>query len=204
VPADAGTLSAQGLARSQAFADYLRSVLLPLAQLSDAMLAEHFAWLRKETGRQLMAEGYEASDIVYEESLDLRYQGEAYEIMTLWQGTRDSTAAYFHQLHDQYYLHADHHTPIECVNVYVKAMVKERKITLPKWQEIGSNQPFDWRSVVFLGEEIKTPCYHRTDLSKDQEIKGPALVFDPSSTTLVPPASRAVLDALGVLHIHLS
>ncbi|MCY0881909.1 MAG: hydantoinase/oxoprolinase family protein, partial [Firmicutes bacterium] len=149
VPADAGTLSAQGLARSQAFADRLRSVLLPLDQLSDETLCEHFSRLRAASGRQLIKEGYDAAAIFYEESLDLRYQGEAYEIMTGWQGTRAGTAEHFHHLHDQYYLHADHHTPIECVNVYVKATVKERQITLPQWRTSGSGQPFDWRPVVF-------------------------------------------------------
>ncbi|SMC04658.1 N-methylhydantoinase A [Sulfobacillus thermosulfidooxidans DSM 9293] len=201
IPPDAGTFSAQGLARSQAYADALASVLKPTHDLTLEYIQDLLEKLADKTVKQLADDGHRAESITSFYHLDLRYQGESYEILTPWQGTLKDTVDMFHQLHEQYYLHKELLTPVECVNLYVRSIAEMRTIPLPLWQNSAAAKPFAHRPMVFKGESLSTPCYRREELSADQRIFGPALVIEPASTILIPPHYQATVDHYGIIHI---
>ncbi|WP_053960275.1 hydantoinase/oxoprolinase family protein [Sulfobacillus thermosulfidooxidans] len=201
VPLDAGTLSAQGLARSQAYADSLVSILERMDEIEPEDMARIWNHLQEHTVRQLQSEGYESDQIQSSFFLDLRYKGESYEILTPWQGSLADTAERFHQLHEQYYLQSQRDLPVECVNAYVRSVSLDDPLPLPLWPNHAAGKAFTTRKMRFSGELMSAPCYQRTDLGPEQHIEGPALIIEPTSTILVPPAFQAQVDTYGIIHI---
>ena len=201
VPPDAGTLSAFGLALADSLGDGLESVLLPAAEASEGEIRARLEALAGALTDSLRAEGYTPNRIAIEPHLDLRYRGESYELLTPWRGDVAATVEAFHALHREQYMHADRDAPVECVNVYVRALGREGEGGRGPWRGRGDGRPFDVRPAVFEGRERATACFERETLPAGWRVEGPALVFDPSATSLVPPGGRAWLDGVGVLHI---
>jgi N-methylhydantoinase A len=52
----------------------------------------------------------------------------------------------------------------------------------------------DTRDVYFEGEFLKTPTYDRSKLKLDAQLKGPAIIEEVNSTTVIPPGASAVVD----------
>ena len=57
----------------------------------------------------------------------------------------------------------------------------------------------DERPVVFNGEPLPTRCYDRSHLVSGNAIRGPGLVFQMDSTTVLPPGWTARTDGYGNL-----
>jgi N-methylhydantoinase A len=55
----------------------------------------------------------------------------------------------------------------------------------------------DMRDVYFEGEFLKTPTYDRLKLKLDAQLKGPAIIEEVNSTTVIPPGASAVVDKYG-------
>lgn len=201
VPPDAGTLSAYGLALADSLVDGTKSLLVVASAAAEASIRASLAALERQLRAVLGAEGYVDERIVVEPSLDLRYRGESYELLTPWQGDLAGTVARFHALHREHYLNADADADVECVNVYVRAFGREGQEQRTPWQAGGDGRPLGEADAIFDGQALRTPRYRRSDLPAGWRGDGPAIVYDPSATTLVPPAWRARLDAIGVLHL---
>ena len=69
---------------------------------------------------------------------------------------------------------------------------------LPQRYEADSAR---FRPVWFrtAGGSVDTPVFDREEIGRGQEIDGPAIVEEWTSTTLLPPGWRAILDRLGNL-----
>jgi N-methylhydantoinase A/oxoprolinase/acetone carboxylase beta subunit len=87
------------------------------------------------------------------------------------------------------------------VNAYVRAFGREGQGGLGRWRGGGDGRPVATEPALFAGRALLTPRYERARLPAGWRAEGPAIVFDPSATTLVPPGWRARLDELGVLHM---
>ena len=203
VPPDAGTLSALGLALADSLADALVSVLVDATPESEAAVRDRLEGLTSRLRGVLRGEGYAEGSIAVERFLDLRYVGESYELLTPWQGDLEATLEAFHALHEEQYMHADRGAPVECVHAYVRAFGREGRASLAPWRGGSGGRPFARRAAVFGGRRLDTALYERAGLPAGWRAMGPAVVFDPSATTLVPPGAEARLDDLGVLHIRL-
>jgi N-methylhydantoinase A/oxoprolinase/acetone carboxylase beta subunit len=51
------------------------------------------------------------------------------------------------------------------------------------------------RGVFFAGVQRATRVYQRAQLRPGDEMDGPAIIEEPSCTTLIPPGYRATVDA---------
>lgn len=201
VPPEAGTLSAFGLALADSLSDGLESLLVPATAEREGEIRQRLEALAARVRATLAAEGYPPARIVAESYLDLRYVGESYELLTPWRGALAATLEAFCTLHREQYLHADPEAPVECVNAYVRAFGREEEGGLGPWRGGGDGRPVEVRGALFDGHERATAYFERAGLPPGWQAEGPALVFDPSATTLVPPGARARLDGVGVLHI---
>ena len=117
----------------------------------------------------------------------------------------------FNRLHKEEYGHAFPGNPIELVNIRVVATGK-----LPKMPDVPpptggkvEDALLDSADVYFAEDETgaglkahRTPFYERSKLAVGSKLKGPAVVVQADSTTVVPPdASLEVLES-GDLLIH--
>jgi N-methylhydantoinase A len=201
VPPSAGTLCAVGLALSGAVAVRTASLLRPaeadLAAEIEAALERLVADVRAELAR----EGHPAEAMSVSAALELRYRGESYELETPWQGNLADTLAAFHRLHAERYLHADPEAPVECVNAIVRGEAGARALPPRREHSHGAGRPAGERTIVLDGRRVPVPTYEREGLPTGFRAEGPALLFEMSSTILVPAGARFRVGEEGVLVI---
>jgi N-methylhydantoinase A/oxoprolinase/acetone carboxylase beta subunit len=129
-----------------------------------------------------------------ERSADLRYVGQSYELNVPWRPK--DFARPFHEEHEKIYGYSDRERAVEIVTVRVKASIEVTKPAIRS--ESGGGSGGGMRRVRAGGKWLRMPVYHRGDLSAKRR-KGPALVVDYGSTTLIPPRWQFVVDRTGNL-----
>jgi N-methylhydantoinase A len=84
---------------------------------------------------------------------------------------------------------------VELVNVRSTFVGRTLKPGFKKARKLrGRPAPVDVQPVWIDRQRVKTAIYDRAGLSVGHVIKGPAIIGEYSSTTLVPPGFRCVVD----------
>jgi N-methylhydantoinase A/oxoprolinase/acetone carboxylase beta subunit len=199
VPEYAGALSALGMLLADQVRDYAAGVLNHPGIEKEFLRLERLA--RKELpGAELIR------------SADIRYSGQSYELTVPWHAANPGQP--FHKEHGKVYGYANPDRAVEIVTIRVRAkrtvekprLVTRRRETLRL--RVGSGfQPAvgllpgsRLRRIHTAGSWRETPVYLRADLP-DRTLRGPALVLDYGSTTMIPPGWRFSLDKSGTLKI---
>ncbi len=133
---------------------------------------------------------------------DVRYRGQGWELTVPVSrpATIDSIRKVFEEKHMATYgfrLDKD----IEIVVVRVFGVIKRSKPTLKDPSVEGSPEASE-REVFFNGW-VKASVFNREDLPLGYKIKGPALIVEKYSTTVVPPRWEVVVGRYGVLEMRL-
>jgi N-methylhydantoinase A len=96
---------------------------------------------------------------------------------------------------------------VEVVNVGITALGKVRKPELAKVSKKGTLKEAlkEKRQVYFheAGGFTETAIYERSKLPSNTSFDGPAIVEQPDTTTVMPPASVGVIDDYGNLVIRI-
>jgi N-methylhydantoinase A len=194
VPALPGALSAVGILLADAVRDYSRTVMLP----AHADLEEVFAELEERGRSEFKAEQLSGFCL---RSIDLRYQGQGYELNVPF-GANVLDA--FHDLHRVRYGFAKEEHEVEVVNVRVRMVASSQPfdpVRRPIVRGDGQQALTGHRPVFFHGEPHYTPVYNRTALVPGDCFSGPAIITEYSSATILPPGDRLRVDALDNLLI---
>jgi N-methylhydantoinase A/oxoprolinase/acetone carboxylase beta subunit len=200
VPRNAGVLSAYGLLMADPVKDYTRSLMKPDSQVTVAGLEKEFRKLEAASLRDMSLDGFAHEDVILERSLDCRYLGQSYEIDVPFRMARTAGRAFleaFHSRHEKLYSYRHDKRSVEIVNLRIKAVAVTPKI--PPVKERGSSV-LDPRAVVtrqpiFYGRKAhEGAVVDRSRLRPGNELRGPALVIDPESTTFLPPGYAARVD----------
>jgi N-methylhydantoinase A len=201
VPKNPGILSALGMLMADFIKDYSLTVMLK--DVNDlSALRNCFRDLEARAGRDLLAEGIREDRIILEPYLDMRYQGQSYELMLAF---TDDYLAEFHCCHEQRYGYANPERKVEIVNIRLRARGTEDNIYLPESAYAGTGID----KAAFLGESrmifeqqsYPANIYDRERLAYGNCLTGPAIVAEYSATTVLPPGSKAVVDAFSNLVI---
>jgi N-methylhydantoinase A/oxoprolinase/acetone carboxylase beta subunit len=181
VPQHAGALSALGMLMADAVRDYAAGVL------GGASIEKHFDSLERRARR-------ESPDAQIERSADLRYRGQSYELNVPWPAGR--AFSNFHREHARIYGYSLPQREVEVVTIRVRArtrLPKPRIVRAPVrkgsletrrvWISAG------WRQVRVWNREQVTGTPRR----------GPALVLDYGSTTLISQGWTFHVDRAGNL-----
>ena len=195
VPAMPGVLAALGAVQSDLTATRTRSVLRPLA-------AEAFDTI--STALEAVAdEARGALDDARTETvfgLDVRYSGQSYELTVdvPAPGELGGAAEAFHVAHEQRFAHADRAAALEVVNVRATARVRSvTPLPIPAPGEGAVERAT--AEVVFGGETRTASVYAREDFRAGDVVRGPAIVTQLDTTTLIEPEWMATADAQGNL-----
>lgn len=204
VPPMPGNFSAFGLLTADVRHDYVRTRLVATADLGFEELQRIFAEMREEARLALHAEGFAARAMRFDARLDMRYIGQAFELSVPWAdglaSMRDVDRA-FYLAHEARYSHAID-DPVEIVSVRLSAYGVVPKPRLPRRAGgAGSlaEARADERDVIFEGVAGLTPVYARDRIPTGARLRGPALVEEPGTTTVVPPGVSTWPDAHGNL-----
>ena len=203
VPPSPGNFSAFGCLVSDLQITRTRTLLVETRRGEWSTVAAAFADLESESGAELATEGVAASDVVVRRELGMRYVGQSWELVVPIASEVDSMRAAelaFHAAHAKRYGHgAD--APAEVVTVRVTAIARTAKPALPSPANDGADAGIRTRPVYFDGAWTDTAILTRPELAASAAVKGPALVEEMGSVTVVPPDWRLEVGAIGEFHL---
>jgi N-methylhydantoinase A len=184
--------------------DYSRTVMLSGRAADSTTLAGLFAPLEDTARQEMTREGLCPDDLVLEYGLDMRYQGQSFELTVDLPGPRGaelpSLAEAFGRVHEDIYGYRHADAGVEVVNIRLRA--RGRRDPLPGLQprELQGPDPAPraWAGsvdAVFAGRRRRAAVLLRRHLEPGNQCAGPAVVAEYTSTTVVPPGWRARVDA---------
>ena len=189
VPAAPGVLCALGLLIADVAVEYSRSIMRPA---SDEVLLQLRALERELLAlaeSELRREGIAQSDMRFTATLDMRYEGQAYELNIPFD---ERATEAFHEAHERAYGHAIRWRAVEIVNLRLAGIGAIEK---PEFEEAAAI-PHD---AATIGEKASPKggaiqLYDRESLRPGSAFSGEALVFQMDSTTYVPAGWSARVD----------
>src|SRR5262245_14432780 len=191
VPRFPGALSALGLLLADVRKDYSRTLLIN-ADRSMRELNSTLAELHRVGQKELQAEGFKKREIQCMDFVDLRYHGQSYELTLKLEPDFPEK---FHEAHERRYGYANRGRPIQLVNVRSTFVGRTEKPEFKKSpKQRGRPVPVDRQSVWIDHKRMRTSIYDRSRLGHGHVIKGPAIIGEYSSTTLVPADFRCGVD----------
>ena len=200
VPNNPGILSAIGMLMADIIKDYSLTVMLNQFETDAERLSELFRDLESKGREDLISEGTEERNVILERYLDMRYDGQSYEIIVPFE---NSYIEGFHALHEKKYGYRNPNKTVEIVNLRLRARgipdkptFRKSKITSKK---ISAQAVLAQRDVFFDYEPKKTQILNRDKLLSGNRFRGPAVVVEYSSTIVVPPFAQARVDGYGNL-----
>jgi N-methylhydantoinase A len=205
VPPSPGVLCAYGDATTRLRVDAQRSFNRLAQDTDDAEVASVIAGLVTQVSAELAAEGVAPGDIEIRCEVDIRYAGQAFEVpLSSPQGsTIASLTARFDAEHNRLFTF-NLGVPHELVNIRVVALGKPANV---KPQEIarGDGNPTAARvrdhELFMDGRVMPAAIYDRSKLMAGDKVKGPAVVCEMDSTTLIHAGHVGEVDAFGCILI---
>ena len=201
VPVNAGVLSALGMLAADASRERSRTINQRLGDCDADNIEQIFAELVKHTVDELDLSasagkhGLSHMDgLETRLSADIRYQGQSNTLNQSWSGLQDVEQA-FHQKHENSYGH-QLDIDIELVNIRVRVIQQRQSFALPQWR---STEVLKQECTAMPGIEEAVPVFNRAALKVGQQIKGPALITETSSTTWLEKNWFAEVDNVGNL-----
>ena len=224
IPPNGGLLSAYGMLFADVVKDYSQTVLWQFSearQRDDRVIAEKrnrggnanlvealnagFDALLTRAENEMKNEGFAPHQFKIDRSLDMRYQGQSYElnIPCFTAASAPATEVVetlvkrFHAAHAHRFGYARADAPVEVVNLRLTATAETDKppIASVPLADADAAEAFTVENpVIFEGEALPTNFYRREALRPGNRIAGPAIVTEFSATTVVPPDFSAVVD----------
>jgi N-methylhydantoinase A len=211
VPPYPGITSAMGLLTTDLKYDTIRTQFQVSGNVDLDRLNADIAAMEEQLRRQFVADHLEAASMAFVRDGDLRYVGQGYELKIPFPvgviGKRELEEIWkrFHEAHEREYGHAFPANPIEIVNVRVIGvgqMPKITKLAAPEGATLEKARVRTGQCVFRIDGELQTfetSFYRRHLLPVGETFKGPAIVLQKDSTTVVPPGCSAINDPAGNL-----
>ncbi len=198
VPAQAGVLSALGMALAGFRRDWTRTLLLSGPQLTWARLEQEFRSLKEQGLAEMGQEGWPVEGLTVSGELELRYRGQS---DTLTVPCRPDFLSTFHGRHRHLYGHDFPHREVEALSLRLNFLAPASPAASP-----GIASPAAARSslprqgTVWLPEgPVTLPFYERRELQPGEAFSGPALVLEDYATLLILPGFRVEVRPQGHL-----
>jgi N-methylhydantoinase A len=204
VPPSPGTFSASGMLQTNIQHDVVQTMYRRADETTDDDISVTFATAEARARTTLGNDGVPPDRMRLERSAEMRYVGQEYAVQVPFASDLAQMANLFHGAHEARYGHSNPQEAVEFVNLRVTAIGGIDKP--PRVLSEGSNGRADppvvrMRGVIFDGAHQQTAVYARDGLMPGSRFVGPAIVEEPSSTTVIPPGYQVAVDALLNLEI---
>ncbi|MCC6889587.1 MAG: hydantoinase/oxoprolinase family protein [Hyphomicrobiales bacterium] len=203
VPRYPSHFSALGMLLADERHDLVRTYLAPLDSTDFARVRAIVEELERE-GRGLARSPHPS----FEASFDLRYVGQEFTLSVpvtrrqIETGDRTGIRKAFDALHEQRYAHHAPQEPVEIINVRLIVGAPGARPSMPT--PSGATAPPTFCMVGFgPGPLVRCPVHRRDALAAGAELRGPALIQEYGTTTVVPPGDALSVAATGELIIRL-
>ena len=219
VPPNPGVTSAYGLLLTDVRVDLVHTDVQREDRLDADRIAAELRDLEHRVRLRLEEEGLRTRGTQLRQFVDMRYAGQAYEIRIPLPDAADATTAAgvrervvqaietFHDSHEDLYGYAYAGKElVEVVNVGVTGLGLIERPNVPEAQP-GSGDSASactGRTQVYFPQgrgRIDCPIYDRAALRAGNLVRGPAIIQQYDSTTVVEPDWQAVVDGWGTLRL---
>lgn len=213
IPRHPGLLCALGLLATDLQFDFARTALQRGPDYDFQRMDRIWRELTAEAGEALAREGVPPDRHRFTRLADLRYAKQGFELsIEVPSGGLDSTWAArltesFHALHERLYTFAQRAQPVEVVTLRLRAIGLVEKIALPEVASAAGSTPSacDHRTVHLDGTRHgKVPVYRRDTLLAGHLLRGPAVIDQLDTTSLLFPEQTAEVDWYGNLTVSLA
>ncbi len=209
VPPTPSTFCALGAILANVKRDFVSSRFVHLADGASSLqaLTAEFDRLERIASAWIATEGDILGSIRYEASADMRYAGQAFELPVQLSATvrREPDAAelteLFHQAHEKVYSFHDRSSSVEITAERLRVVGEIPPVTLPRLAAHGRAASTTKRGLFLNGGSVATAVYQRDDLQFGQALRGPAIIEQEDTTTIVLPGWSARVDTIGNLLI---
>ncbi len=203
VPRFPGVNSAFGMLMADFRFDYVRTYLKKLGASEKDFLTEGFKELEEQALEEMRKNGVATEKVSLFYSLDLRYLGQRHPIEVPIPSDQirnmDNIVNTFHELHLRKYGFEVRDNEIELMNFRLASIGAVVKPVLEKFEKqtdetILESALKETRPVFLDGDYCDCPVYARDLLLTGQQIRGPAVLEQLDTTSLVFPGQTAVVD----------
>ncbi len=206
IPKHPGIECASGILVADMRSDFTRTKILLPEPKDLNEINSIFQKLENQAKNWLSAEGLLPEQQIFTASVDMRYQGQNFELTIplpknqLSENDLTVMIESFYEAHERNYGYFNSTEPTQLITYRVEALGERPKINLSPRQTTGSNsqvQVRDSRQVYFgqdLGGWITCDIYWRDDLSPGNKISGPAMIEQMDTTTIILPGHSAEID----------
>ena len=150
-------------------------------------------------------EGFRDDDAYFEREIDLRYQGQQWDVRVrlpaAGQWDWSSVQADFEREYDRLFGHVQPQSPLEIVKLRVTG---SGRLSIPRGGATGRRaetppEPYETRRVYLDPEtgEREIPIYRGREMLPGHVIEGPLIVEEATTTILVGPHDRLSVDNAG-------
>jgi N-methylhydantoinase A len=210
IPTEPAVFSAWGMLMTDLRRDYIRTLITRTDKVDAKELDRIFTDMEAQAKEELMAGGAKKSDLAIERFADMRYAGQEHTVKVPLSSEKITERDLpdindrFHALHEQTYtFRLD--TPVELVNYHITVLGRVKKPEIKELDERErkledarkATRRVNFDELGFHEAEI----YERDSLPVGKPIRGPAVIEEPASTTVVFPNQQLTRDKYGFLHI---
>jgi N-methylhydantoinase A/oxoprolinase/acetone carboxylase beta subunit len=212
IPINPGVLSAFGLLVADIEHEEVGSLLVQADEVDSKDITKEFRRLEKTCEQKREGVGITSTHLRILRSAEMRYVGQSYEIEVpfpegegnITQGIVKEIVKRFHEVHKAVYKHNIPDSPVEFVNLRVVYRQAAQLIPEPRELDLtdGTEVPPKSFCKAYFDESqgfFKTPVFERSELKAGQIIKGPAIVEQADTTTVIYPQNIAKVDKFGDL-----
>ncbi len=201
--------SAVGMLMTDIRHDYVQTNARSLAEADFNTIRQIAGNFTKEGKALLTSEGVAEKDQEIGLTLDIRYVGQEFYLATpvteadLAREDRDGIRARFDELHQRHYGQSAPERPVEIVNVRAGAIGRRAKMEFRPPNVGAGAKPPRSRDVYLTDAKKPTRCaiYDRDSLAPGTTIKGPAIIEESASTSLLLEGDEATICPTGEILI---
>jgi N-methylhydantoinase A len=189
VPLFPSHFSALGMLLADERHDFTRTFYYDLANLDFAELLKVHDEMAAEAKKSLR----HARNAEFKTELDIRYVGQEFTLSVpvsrelIARGDRQKIRKAFDALYEHRYAHHSPDEPVEMVNIRLAGVGKRQKLKFPKLSGRTAKKSAPRRDVFLSNarKAVSCPIYQRADLGAGTRIKGPALIEEHGTTTVL-------------------
>ncbi len=204
IPRESSVFCAAGMLISDLKHDYVRTYAREYDQVDVAEVQTMFTDMAATARETLESEHVPENKMEIKYSADLRYVGQFNEVEvgvpgdgSISTATLTQMAKAFHARHDVLYGYAMEKSPLELINLRITAYGKTFKPKLERYPK-GSTDPahahLGAREAWFDNEFREFSVYDGLKLVNGNQVDGPAIVVQPTTTIVIPPDFNLICD----------
>lgn len=213
IPIQPAVFSAWGMLMTDLRQDYIRTFIARTDRVKPENVEAIYASMEAQAAQDLARQHVTAANMVFQRSADMRYLGQEHTVkVPLPSGAitiekMPEIDERFHQLHEHTYTFRLE-SPVELVNYHLTALGRVKKPSLKKLDgKRGSVKEARKGGRLVNFDELgfhQATIYERDRLPVGAVVKGPLVIEEPDSTTVVFPDQRVTKDEYGFLHIEMA